>query len=177
MKYSLLLTCAGLVALSASAANPSKAPNLHELMKNVVAVQTQIVWDVSNKTQDDNGNPDASKLTAADWTHISAAASKVRVASQTLAAADHVMAAAPGQKLQDEGNPGAFDAKAVQAVIDSNPKAFNAFAQALAASMNEVIVATQARDAKKLNDVAGQIDQICEQCHVQFWYPNQQVPR
>lgn len=173
MKYSLWLTCSGLVALSALAGGRSTAPNLQELMKNVVAVQTQVVWDISNNAVDEAGNPDGSKLTAADWSHIGAAAGKVKDASQILAAADHVMVATPGQKLQDEGNPGAFDAKAVQAVIDSNPKAFKAFAQALATSMNEAVVAAQARDAKKLNDVAGQLDQICEQCHMQFWYPNQ----
>jgi hypothetical protein len=31
-------------------------------MKNDVAVQTQVIWDVGNRAQDDQGNPDASKL-------------------------------------------------------------------------------------------------------------------
>lgn len=177
MKHFVWLSCSGLVALSALAASGGPTPNLHELMKNVVAVQTQIVWDISNGAQDELGNPDGSKLKPADWSHISAAAGKVSDASKTLAATNHVMVAAPGQKLQDEDNPGAFNAKAVQTVIDSNPKAFNAFAQALATSMNEVVVAAQARDARKLNDVAGQLDQICEQCHLQFWYPTQSLPR
>lgn len=177
MKYRLLLACSGLVALSALAASPGTAPNLYELMKNVVAVQTQVVWDIGNKALDEEGNPDASKLTPADWSRIIAAAGKARDASLSLATADHVMVAAPGQKLQDEGNPGAFGAKDVQAVIDANPKAFSAFSQAMASSMSEIVAAAQARDAKKLNDVSGTLDQVCEQCHIQFWYPNQALAR
>lgn len=173
MKHSLWLTGGALVALNALAASPGTAPNLHDLMKDVVAVQTQIVWDISNNVQDNLGNLDASKMTAADWSRIGAAAGKVRDVSRTLAATDHIVVAAPGQKLQDEENPGAFNAKAVQTVIDANPKAFNAFAQALATNMNEIVVAAQARDAKKTNDAVSRLDQVCEQCHTQFWYPNQ----
>ena len=40
--------------------------DLHDLMKNVVATQTQVIWDVGNRAQDDQGNPDASKLAADD---------------------------------------------------------------------------------------------------------------
>lgn len=172
MKSPLWLAFSGLVALSAIAATSGTAPNLHEQMKNVIAVQTQVVWDISSKVLDDNGNPDASRLKAADWSQIIAAAGKVRDASQVLASGP-VMVAAPGQKIQDEGTPGAFGAKAVQGVIDANPKAFSAFSLAMAGSMSEIIATAQARDAKKLDAAAGQLDQLCEQCHKQFWYPNQ----
>jgi cytochrome c556 len=178
MKSSLFLLGGGLMFVSAYAANPSAAPNLHELMKNVVAPQTQVVWDVGNEALDDQGNPDASKLKPADWTRIAAAAGKVKQASQTLAQADHVMAAAPGQKIEGEGStPEAFGAKQVQKVMDANSKVFRAFAQQLASSMDEVIAAAQKKDATKLADVSGRLDQVCESCHMQFWYPEQKAPR
>jgi hypothetical protein len=89
----------GLVIATAYAADPAPAaPNLHHLMKNVVAIQTQVIWDVGNNAQDDKGNPDASKMKAADWTKAAAAAGKVKEAAQTLAKAPHVMAAAPGER-------------------------------------------------------------------------------
>jgi len=175
MKRSLLLLGGGLLIASAYAANQaSPAPNLHELMKNVVAVQTQVIWDAGNDAMDDAGNPDASKMKPADWAKVADAAGKVKDAAQRLATAPHVMAAAPGQKIEGEGAaPGAFGAKEVQQAIDANPRAFQAFAAQLAASMDELLAASKAKDAQKLFDVSGRLDQECEGCHMQFWYPNE----
>jgi cytochrome c556 len=176
MKSSLLLLGFGLVAAGVHAADTAApaAPNLHELMKNVVAVQTQVIWDVTNNAQDEKGDPAPSKLKPADWAQVGGAAGKVKDALQKLATAPKVMAAAPGQKIDGEGGtPGAFGAKQVQAVIDKNPKVFQAFAVSLGKSMDEIVVASKAKDAKKLFDVSGRLDQECEGCHTQFWYPDE----
>ena len=178
MKSSVFLLGSSLLFTSAYAAGPAPAPNLHDLMKNVVAVQTQVIWDVGNNAQDEKGNPDAAKLKAADWSKAAGAAGKVKEAAQTLAKAAHVMAAAPGQKIDGEGStPGAFGAKQVQKAIDANPKAFQAFAQQLSTSMDEIVVAARAKDAAKLFDVSGRLDQECESCHTQFWYPDEKGAR
>ena len=174
MKSSLFLLGGSLLVASAFAAESAPAPNLHELMKNIVAIQTQVIWDVGNTAQDDAGNPDPKKMKPADWAKVGTAATKVRDAMQTLAKAPHVMAAAPGQKIDGEGGtPGAFGAKEVQKAIDANPKVFQAFAQQLNKSMEELIAASKTKDAKKLFDVSGRIDQECEACHQQFWYPDE----
>jgi cytochrome c556 len=174
MKSSSFLLAGGLLVATAYAADPAPAPNLHELMKNVVAIQTQVIWDVGNNAQDDSGNPDATKMKPADWAKVGAAAAKVKDAAQKLATAPKVMAAAPGQKIDGEGGtPGAFGAKEVQKAIDAKPKVFQAFAVQLTKSMEELITASKAKDAKKLFDVSGRLDQECEGCHMQFWYPDE----
>jgi len=180
MRSSLFLLGAGLLCAAASYATntPAAAPNLHDLMKKIVAVQAQAIWDVGNQAQDDKGNPDASKLKPADWGRVVTAGTQVRQVAQTLAKADHLMASAPGQKIDGEGgSPDAPTAKQVQGYIDANPQVFRAFAQALSGSMDQIVAAAQAKNAQKLFDVSGNLDQICEDCHVKFWYPNQQVPR
>ena len=78
MKASLLALLGVLTLVAAHAADkaadkaPATAgpPNLHELMKAVVAPQTQIVWDVGNNAQDADGAPDASKLKPTDWAKL-----------------------------------------------------------------------------------------------------------
>jgi len=173
------LTCAlahalAAVALLASAYEVHSATvsrDLHDLMKNVVARQTQVIWDVGNRAQDDQGNPDASKLSADDWSKLVDAAGNVRQVAQTLAQSQHILVAAAGVKIDGEGNPGAPGAKQVQAAIDANPQEFQALSQALARSMDQVAAAAKARDAAKLFDVSGELDQVCENCHVKFWYP------
>jgi cytochrome c556 len=174
MKSSVFLLGSGLLIASAYAADPAPAPNLHDLMKNIVAVQTQVIWDVGNNAQDEKGNPDPSKLKPADWNKVAGAAGKVKDAALTLAKATHVMAAAPGQKIDGEGKtPGAYGAKQVQKAIDANPKVLQAFAQQLSVSMDEIAGAARAKDAQKLFDVSGRLDQECEGCHTQFWYPDE----
>ncbi len=175
LPIALLAAC--LLLVETHAATPPTAANLHQLMDKVVRVQTQIVWDVSNNILDDDGNPKASRLSPADWTRIVGASDKVKQAMQSLLQAEHVTAAAPGQKLEGEGSPEAFTAKQVQAELDKNPAAFKAFAQQLSKSMDEIAAAARAKNAVKLNDVAGRIDQECESCHTLFWYPNQKIPK
>ena len=67
--------------------------------------------------------------------------------------------------------------KEMQAAIDAEPAKFRALAQALSASMDQVVAAAKAKDAAKLFDVSGGLDQVCESCHMQFWYPEQKAPR
>jgi cytochrome c556 len=179
MKASVLLLGAVAVCIPAFAANPAPAgPNLHDLMKNIVATQAQVIWDVGNQAQNDKGDPDPSKLKPADWAKLVTAGTQVKQVAQTLAKADHVMASAPGQKIDGEGGSAdAPTAKQVQGYIDKEPQVFRAFAQALSGSMDQIVAAAQAKNAAKLFDVSGNLDQICEDCHVKFWYPNQQVPR
>jgi hypothetical protein len=173
MKSSALLLGCGLMFAIAGNTTPAAA-NLHELMKDM-AVQTQILWDIGNRAMDDEGNPDPSKVEAADWGQIASAGGKVKQAARTLAEAKHVVGAAPGQKIQGEANPGSFGAKDVEKAVAANPKAFSAFAQQLAVNMDEILQAARTRDAAKFLEVSGGLDQVCEQCHAQFWYPQQKV--
>jgi cytochrome c556 len=168
-----VLGCTGMLAAAYEVHSAAAPADVHDLMKNVVAPQTQVIWDVSNGAQDDQGNPDASKMTAADWTKIIDAAGKVQQASQTLAKADHAIAAAPGVKIEGEGNEGVAGAKQVQAAIDKNPAEFRTRAQALATSMDQIVAAAKAKNAAKVFEVSGILDQVCEDCHQKFWYPGQ----
>lgn len=173
MKSSALLLGCGLLFAIAGNTTPAAA-NLHELMKDM-AVQTQILWDIGNRAMGDEGNPDPSKVEAADWGPIASAGGKVKQAAMSLAEAKHVVGAGPGQKIQGEENPGAFGAKDVEKAVAANPKAFSALAQQLAVNMDEILQAARTRDAAKFLEVSGGLDQVCEQCHAQFWYPPQKV--
>jgi hypothetical protein len=39
------------------------------------------------------------------------------------------------------------------------------------------VTASQKKDTATLFDVSGRLDQVCEDCHMQFWYPEQKTPR
>lgn len=170
----LLLGCALTIALTGAGKPTAAAPNLHELMKDVAA-QAQIIWDIGNRTMDADGNPDPAKVAEADWRQVLSASGKVRDAAKTLAEAKHIVGAAAGQKIQGEENPGSFGARQVEQAIAANPQAFSAFARQLAASMDEIAQAARRHEAAKAFEVAGQLDQVCEQCHLVFWYPEEKT--
>lgn len=149
------------------------APTVHQAMKDVVAPQVQVIWDVSNNAMDDDGNPDASKVSAAQWQQIVEAAERVRDMSLSLALATPVVVAGPSVALQDEGNPEASTPAQIQAFIDADPAGFADHARKLATSAAELLAAAHAKDAAKMGDIANGIDQVCEECHTRFWYPQQ----
>lgn len=159
-----------LAVLSSHAANSPLT--LNDAMKDVIAPQTQIVWDVGNKAMNDKGDADGSKLTDDDWKQIIAAGNEVSASIKALAGSDHLKAAQPGVKIQSEGNPGAWGAADVQKAIDADPKGFKVQAMKLAAAVDATVAAAKARDAQSLQDNSNQIDGICEDCHKQYWYPN-----
>lgn len=151
--------------------------SLHATMKQVVAPQAQILWDVSNRAVDEQGKPDPSKLSGAEWSQIAAAGGKVEAVAKGLAAAATITVAAPGEKIQDEGTQGGSTAAQVKGFIAADRPGFNAFSEALAADAREFVEAAKAKDGAKLAQVSGELDEVCESCHVKYWYPQQAAPQ
>jgi len=170
MKYALLaLSGATIVAATAQAADTPLY--LQALMKDVVAPQAQVLWDVGNRAFDDDGNPDASQLGAEDWSKLGEAAQAMKTAALAMADAPRVAVVPEGDKLPDEGAPGVATAKQVQGFIDADPKDFAAHARALADVSDSLLEASRTRKAQTLADASGQLDQVCEACHIKYWYP------
>jgi hypothetical protein len=149
------------------------APTIQAAMKGVIAPQAQILWDVGNEAMDDNGNPDAKRLTAAQWDQLAAAGAKVKDMSLALAMAEHIKVVGPGAAIQGEGDPNSSSAVQVQGFVDANPAGFAEQSRKLAAAADDFVVAAKARDAAKLGLASGNLDQVCEDCHMRYWYPQQ----
>ena len=172
MRIARVAIAAALAILAAQA--PGDRPVvLHPVMKNVVAPQANILWDVGNRAMDDDGKADASKIKPADWTGLAAASTAMKNAALQLANAPKVIIAGSGDTLQDGDAPGASTAAQMQSYIDADPKAFAAHARELADVSEEFLQAATARDAAKLTAASGRLDEVCESCHSRFWYPQQ----
>jgi len=61
----------------------------------------------------------------------------------------------------------------IQQLIDAKPEIFFRYAQQLQATAEETLAAIEAKNPAALREVGGRVDEICEQCHKAFWYPNQ----
>ncbi|MEO6388752.1 MAG: hypothetical protein ABIT16_03800 [Croceibacterium sp.] len=173
------LVIASSLAVVAACSSQKKEPaapaalTFHEVMKDKVDVNADALWDVSNSAIGENAGIDASKMTDESWAQIQQRATAVQQAALEIAKMDPIILAKPGVKIADEGVPGGDTAAGVQQNIDKDPQKLRDFANTLASHMGDLAAAAMAHDAAKAGPLVDQLDSVCEDCHLEFWYPGQ----
>jgi hypothetical protein len=171
-----LRTIAALAALTAAgdlmAADAPPKAVLQTIMLTQVNPQGLALWDITNNATSDGINVDPKKIKAAQWAQLLGIGKALEAGGKTLATSNGVVAAPRGAKLQDE-RPDGGRAVDVQRFLDANPALFRSHAQTLQQVGAKVITAADKRDVKALSDIAADLDEVCEACHVDFWYPDQ----
>ena len=163
-------------ALPILAAEVPKA-NLQITMLTKVNPQATALWDLTNDAQDDKGDIDPKKIKPETWPKLLEIGRTLEEAGRTLAASNGIVAAPPGAKLQDESGPGASKAADVQRYLDAKPAEFRKHAAELQATGAGIVGAVMKKDGKKLTSLSNSLDEVCENCHVVFWYPQQNAPK
>ena len=168
---------AGLLMVGTAFATDAPKANLQLTMLTKVNPQALALWSLTNDAQGDNGDIDTRKIKAATWKQLIEIGKALEEGGHVLAASKGVIAAAPGAKLQDEGGPGSSRAADVQRFLDAKPAEFRKYASELQNTGAGVIAAATQRDGRKLAQIADALDEVCENCHVAFWYPQQGTPK
>lgn len=135
-----------------------------ELMDSMVMPLAQALWDAV--IYDD---PIKGPETDEEW-------QKVRWAAVSLAETANVLMI-PGRPVAAPGavaGEGELSPKEIQELIEKNRGAWVGHARGLHEIATQAIQAVDAKNVEGLSDVGGTLDSVCEGCHVQFWYPNQQ---
>lgn len=81
-----------------------------------------------------------------------------------------------GRHLEDHGTPGNLTAEESEKAIAADRATFVSFAQALHGVGTSMLNAADARNPQGLLDAGDTMDQVCEGCHLKFWYPGQKIP-
>ena len=147
--------------------------NLQLTMQTQVNPNALALWEATNKAQDDEGNIDPKKLDASAWSRLLEMGKAIDGGGKALATGPGVIAASPGAALQDESNAGASKAADVQRYLDAKPAEFRKHAAKLQRAGAAIAEAAAKHDFKKLSELANSLDEVCEGCHVVFWYPQQ----
>ena len=90
-----------------------------------------------------------------------------------IATMDPLIAAKPGVKISDEGIPGGHTAAMVQERFDKDPETLRNLANALARHTGDIAKFARAHDAASIGPLIDQLDGVCEDCHLEYWYPDQ----
>jgi hypothetical protein len=173
MKFLAPWACiATLTIFGAAQAADAAKPVVQVQMQTKVNPMGLALWDITNPAIGDDGNLDPKKISAAQWARLLEIGKALEEAGRTLATTGGVVAALPGAKLQDEGKAAAASKAAdVQRFLDAKPAVFRTHALALQKTGASVVTAATRKDLKILSDVSNGLDEVCEKCHVIFWYP------
>jgi len=137
-------------------------------MASIIDTNADDVWNSVATIITKNGVEERAPHTDEEW-------KAVRRHAVTLAEASNLLiiegrqVAAPGASTSEV--PAELSATEIQKNIAANRQAFIGHATAFHEAVQSAIAAIDAKNTAELVDAGGVIDQACEGCHLQFWYP------
>ena len=80
---------------------------------------------------------------------------------------------APSGDQNNSSGPNApeLSPEAIQAKIEADPGLWNKHAEELRDTAIKVIAIVKERNAEKLFAAGSDLDMVCENCHLEYWYP------
>ncbi len=146
---------------------------IKEIMDSIVDPSADFIWQSVKTVSSAKGLEEKKPRTDEEWKEVRRHAIALLEATNLLKMPGrHV--AKPGEKAADvqvELSP-----EQIEMVINKDRMAWNKNAQALYDATMEVLNAIDVKDAEALFDMGGRLDAACENCHLQYWYPEGNPP-
>jgi Cytochrome C' len=163
-------------AIAASQAAPTMSfqpvATIQELMQAEVDASADNIWDAVETTTSRSGEENKQPHTAGEWENVRRNAIVLIEAANLLTVDKRRLSNAP---FPAEA-AGALDSSEIERRIAGNRPAFNQYAAVLRQTAQTMLAAIDAKDPKALVASGGVLDEVCESCHMTFWYPNQVIP-
>jgi len=157
---------------AAAPAAPAMKPvvSVKELMRFTIDpagdyVFDAVTWDISKK-----GIIETKPRNEEDW-------EKVKIGAVTLAEAIYLLKvprpfAPAGDVNNSTGpNPPELSPAQIQAKLDKDPVLWDAKIEALRNAAKEVMEIADRKDVDALFEASADLDNACEACHLEYWYP------
>jgi cytochrome c556 len=178
------LVCAGVVLSGCSPSKPNPpAPqaaalwgdmkpvvSVKELMRYMLDPASDNIFDAAKIETTKAGTVERLPKTDEDW-------EKIRIGAVTLAEGVYLLKVPrPFAPAGDENNskgpePSELSPAQIKAKLDADPVLWNAKIEALRNVALEVLDIVKDRKTEELWEAGDNLDQACEACHIQYWYP------
>jgi hypothetical protein len=171
----LMLQCTGASSPEAPSQSPAFTPvlSVRELMEHIVDPSADRIFDSAVIEVSEKGIVETKPVTDEDWLKVERGAMELAEASNLLKIPRQV--AFPGDdetfKPADGSPSPELPPAEIQAKIDADRATWNKHADGLRAIAIESMKVARARDTDALFRIGGDIDQACESCHLEYWYP------
>lgn len=154
--------------------NMSHVVSVKELMRDLIDPLSDNIFDSVSITVDRNGTVEKRPVTDEEWNHV-------RIGAVAMAEASYLLKVPrPFAPAGDNNNSEGPDAPeispaAIEAKLKHDPVLWNAKVEALRNVGKQVLEIVEKRDAQALWDAGENLDQACENCHLEYWYPGQRA--
>jgi len=169
---------------SGTALPPASAQNLYADMKPVVSVKELMhslidpladnVFDAISTVETDKGPVETLPKTDEDW-------EKIKVGATALVEGSYLLRikrpfAPAGDNNNSEGpEPMELSPTQIQDKVNKDPVLWIAKIEALRNVGMQALDVVKRRKADELWDVSNNLDEACENCHLEYWYPSQKA--
>ena len=147
--------------------------SVKELMEHMIDPTADWIFDAAVIEVNEKGITETIPLTADDWLKVERGAMGLAEFSNLLkiprpvAPAGHIAPEPPAN-----GGPAPeLTPQQIQEKIDEDRAAWNRYADGLRVVALEALDGIRKKDAQQLFKIGGDIDQACEKCHLEYWYP------
>jgi cytochrome c556 len=163
--------CASLLLLAGFAVAQKPHLVLFPMMRGDMVVDAERLGVLGEQARDADGMPDGSKLSPSDWTHIWKSADRLAQAASDLASSATIDVVGTDAKVESaEAIWGSTPAE-IKHYIDQDRPGFDDRARNLGALADQFKRAANRHDADLLIDAADRLENVCEACHLRYWYP------
>ena len=162
-------------APSSSAAPFKLTASIAELMDSVIDPSADALWDSVGTTVDARGTVQRQPHNEAEW-HEARRHAIALIEGTNLLVMDGRKLVAPGSAVLDQDVQGVLSPEEGQKKLDSEHAAFVQFAYALQDVGVQMLKAIDAKNPEGMMTAGATMDEVCESCHLTFWYPNQVIP-
>jgi hypothetical protein len=169
----IVAACRGPQASASAAPDYSPTATIKDLMEAIVDPSADVVWDAVTTTVDASGIDEQAPRTDEEWATVRRGAIRLVESTNLLMM--------PGRHVAQAGErsvtPGIeLEPEEMEALINKDWSAWTGHVRALHDVSMEVLATIDKKDAPALADIGGRLDEVCEGCHRQYWYPNEVVP-
>lgn len=178
------LAIAGALVSCGKAQPPAAAPaptpikltaGIQDIMRDMIDPAADFLWESVSTTETAEGVEEKQPRTDEEWAEVRKnAIILAESANLLLLEGRHV--AREGRQLEDHGTPGNLTAAEAEQAIAADRATFVGFGQALHDVGVQFLKAAEERSTQGIMDAGEVMDQVCEGCHLKFWYPGQVIP-
>ncbi len=169
----LLFTISCMLAgVSCSKNQPAYRPEstVREVMDSMVEPNADFLWDAVSTRSTKQGIIEKAPKTDEDWKELREHAISLREATNVIQIPNRSVAK-PGEKAGDpriELTP-----ELIQTMIESDRTTWANHAHELYDAVGIFLKAVDAKNVEGISNAGEDIDKACENCHLKYWYPNQ----
>lgn len=160
----------------ATGASPFKpTAGIQDIMAGMIEPSAEFVWGSVSSTVTAEGVEDKQPRTEEEWHEVRRHAI-ILTESANLLLIEGRPVAREGRQLDDHGTPGNLTLEQVEQAIATDRASFVGFSQALHNVGASLVKAADEKDVQAIMTAGETLDEVCERCHLKFWYPGQKIP-